>query len=364
MVEAFAEYAISHEAGHAIVGRFVKLASPTNISFYLKRDSDGNLCLGDFATSFPFPPDTEIPNLPEEVKRCLCYTLAAGFAATQFSGLSLPNEKQGLDSDRNRLGKLSPRTLESFVPSALAVIKQEQRAYRELVSQCVGKYELLKTKKVNEGTQVLLDKAELEAIFDRTMFSSTDNDADFINTMSAHEAGHAALGMSLGARVEAVYAIPGCKLPNENVSVTYKTRFGDYGRSGLVLEDKVLLEAGGAAAELILNGRWDDHCVKLDRADLEKIGILNFEYCVAKAIELLRKNETFLAAVRDTIRTRLSNLKRCKVTRGGTHIILAKGSEIEKLFRGLGSLVSSSGFELEIARAPRPLEQSEDGEHS
>jgi hypothetical protein len=46
----------------------------------------------------------------------------------------------------------------------------------------------------------------------------------------------------------------------------------------------------------------------------------------------------------------LLNLRECKVTKGGTHIILAKGSEIDKLFRTLGFRVSSSTLDVDIAR--------------
>jgi hypothetical protein len=71
---------------------------------------------------------------------------------------------------------------------------------------------------------------------------------------------------------------------------------------------------------------------------------------VQHATQLLRENEALLTAVRDRIRTSMSNLRQCKVTRGGTHIILVKGREIEKLFRTLGFRVTSSTLDLEIAR--------------
>jgi hypothetical protein len=350
MAESFAEYAIAHEAGHAVVGRFVKISAPVEMSFFLRRGSDGRLYLGDFATSFPFPPDDQIPGLPEAVKNCICYTLAAGLAATQFSGLSLPNENTGLDSDRNRLSKLTTRSLDSFVPSALTVIKQERRAYQEVVSQCMRKYKQLKTQRINEGNHTLLGTAELEAIFDRTMLATTEHTARFQDTMSAHEAGHATLGITLGARIEAVYAIRGSKLPNGNYSIHYLTRFGALGRAGLDLKDRILMTAGAAAGEILLNGSSDEDCVKADRADLENLGVWNFEYCVQHATQLLRENEALLTAVRDRIRTSMSNLRQCKVTRGGTHIILVKGREIEKLFRTLGFRVTSSTLDLEIAR--------------
>jgi len=127
MTDSFATYAIAHEAGHAVVGQFVRVGAPKNITFHLCRASDGQLYLGDFATALLFPPDDQIACLPGAVKNCLCYTLAAGLAGTQFSELSLPNENDGLDSDRLRLAKLTSKSLDSFVPSALAVIKQEHR---------------------------------------------------------------------------------------------------------------------------------------------------------------------------------------------------------------------------------------------
>jgi hypothetical protein len=354
MTESFAEYAIAHEAGHAVVGQFVKIGAPTAISFYLRRDSNGVLCLGDFATSFLFPPDDQIPDLPQPVKNCLCYTLAGGFAATQFSGLSLSDENRGLDADRKRLSKLTSKSLESFVPFAHAVIREEQRAYEEVKSQCMRKYEQLKTQNVDEGSQTLLDTKELEAIFNRTMsplrapLTMTENTSEFQVTMSAHEAGHATMGISLGARVEAVYAILSGKLPNGNVRLNYLTKFGALGKAGLDLKDKILMTAGGAAGEVLLNGRWDEDCIQVDRRDLEDLGVSNFGYCVEQATELLRENNALLVAVRDKIRSRMSDLKHCKVTRNGTHIVLAKGSEIEKLFRTHGFRVSSEAFDMAL----------------
>lgn len=332
------------------MGRFVKISAPTKISFYLRRDSDGRLCLGDFATSFPFPPDDQIPDLPEPVRNCICYALAGGFAGTQFSELSLPDENSGLNSDRNRLGKLTVKTLESFVPFALAVIRQEKRAYQAVVSQCMRKYDQLKTENIGEGNHTLLGGAELEAIFDRTMLNVTDCTPEFHDTMSAHEAGHATLGIALGARVEAVYAIRGSKLPNGNYSVYYLTKFGALGRAGLDLKDKILLTAGAAAGEILLNGSFDEDNAKADKLDLEGLGIWNFEYCVQCATQLLQENTALLTTVRDKIRASMSNLRQCKTTRKDTHILLLKGAEIQKLFRDLGIRVSSATLDLKIAR--------------
>jgi hypothetical protein len=356
MIESFADYAIAHEAGHAVVGQFVKIGAPTAIAFYLRRDSDGRLCLGDFATSFRFPPDEQIPSLPEPVKNCLCYTLAAGLAATQFRGLSLPDEEKGLDSDRARIKKLTSNPLESFLPHARAVIGQEQRALGEVISQCRRKYESLQTTDVDEGKQTLLTTEELEEIFRRTMsplrapLPVTEATPEFQATMSAHEAGHATLGITLGARIEAVYAVISDKLLNGNFRLCYLTKFGSPEKAGLDLKDRILLIAGGGAGEVLLNGRWDRDCVARDRADAENLGVSNFDYCMEQAVQLLRENEALLIAIRDKIQARMSNLKDCKLTKKGSHIILLKNSEIEKAFRALGYRVSSSILDLGIAR--------------
>ena len=148
MIESFAEYAIAHEAGHAVVGQLLRIAAPHAISFRLVHGPDGSLCLGDLSTSSLFPPDHQIAALPIEVKRCLCYFVAAGPAATQFSGVSIPDENQGLNSDRHRLSKLTSESLESFLPYARAVIEREARAYRAVVSECRRRYEQLKTTNV------------------------------------------------------------------------------------------------------------------------------------------------------------------------------------------------------------------------
>ncbi|MGA9911598.1 MAG: hypothetical protein WBR17_03550 [Paraburkholderia sp.] len=356
MIESFAEYAIAHEAGHAVVGQFVRIAAPHAISFRLVHGPDGNLCLGDFATSSLFPPDHQIAALPIEVKRCLCYFVAAGLAATQFSGVSIPDENQGLNSDRHRLSKLTSESLESFLPYARAVIEREARAYRAVVSECRRRYEQLKTTNVEPSEQYLLTAQELEAIFKRTMsplsapLPVTEDTIEFREMMSAHEAGHATVGVTLGARVEAVYAIYTAKLPNGDARLAYLTKFGSFEKAGLDLKDKILLVAGGAAGEFLLNGRWDHDCVEHDRMVLEELGFSNFDYCATQAIEVLRQNNPLLIEIRDRIYRSMTNLKDCTVARK-SHISLAKGSEIEKLFRALGFRAISSSLDLETARS-------------
>jgi hypothetical protein len=88
VTDSFAKYAIAHEAGHAVVGQFVRIGAPKNIAFHLCRGSDGRLYLGDFATALLFPSDDQIAQLPESVKNCLCYTLAAGLALSSADSLS------------------------------------------------------------------------------------------------------------------------------------------------------------------------------------------------------------------------------------------------------------------------------------
>jgi hypothetical protein len=168
--------------------------------------------------------------------------------------------------------------------------------------------------------------------------------------MSSHEAGHATIGVTLGARIEAVYALYFAKLPDGNARLAYLTKFGAFEKAGLDLRDRILLIAGGAAGEFLLRGKWDHDCVARDKSDLEQLGFVNFDYCVAQAVEILRQNNSLLAAVKDRIQTSMTNLKGCKVTRKGSHLILAKGSEIEKLFRTLGFAASSSFLDLDIAR--------------
>jgi hypothetical protein len=352
MTESFADYAIAHEAGHAVVGKFVKISAPHAISFDLRCDPDGKLCLGDFAMSSLFPPDDQIATLPDEVKNCLCYMLAGGIAGAQFSCLPVPNEHDGLGGDRRQLGKLTPKPLESFIPHALAVIKLESAAFQEIVSQCTRKYEQLKKENVKPGVQILLDNQELESIFKRTLSPrSTEHNSKLQDIMSAHEAGHATLGVTLGVRVEAVYALRGDTNPiTGNIRIRYLTRFGARAKAALDLKSTILLTAAGAAGEVLLNGNWDQENVRQDRTDLEEIGAWNFDYCVEQAVHLLRENKVLLVAARDRIKASMSNFKQCQVTRKGAYIILAKGSEIEKLFRNVGFSVSPEVLDLDTAR--------------
>jgi hypothetical protein len=218
------------------VGQFVKICAPRGISFDLRRDSDGQLFLGDFATAFPFPPDDQIAQLLDAVKNCVCYALAGGLAGAQFSGLPIPNEHDGTASDWQFLSKLTSNSLDSFIGPALAVIRQEQNSHKAIGSRCWERYEALKTENATPGKQMLLSALELEAIFEIQMTPEPSQfNSEFLDTMSAHEAGHAVAGSALGARVEAVYALR-TDAPNPvsgKVVVRYLTKFGALGVVGL-----------------------------------------------------------------------------------------------------------------------------------
>ena len=180
-----------------------------------------------------------------------------------------------------------------------------------------------------------------------------DPTSEFQDMMSAHEAGHATLGITLGARIEAVYAIRNDKPnpTNGKIRLLYQTKFGGPIRAGLHLKDIALFTAGGAAGEFLLNGgKWDQECVQVDRTQLEERAVWNFSYCAKQAIGLLQENYELLVAVRNKIRSSMSDLKQCKVARNGTHIVLVKGSEIERLFHRMGFSVSSATLDLEIAK--------------
>jgi hypothetical protein len=188
-----------------------------------------------------------------------------------------------------------------------------------------------------------------------------DPTSEFQDMMSAHEAGHATLGITLGARIEAVYAICNDKPnpANGKIRLLYQTKFGGPIRAGLHLKDIVLFTAGGAAGEFLLNGgKWDQECVQVDRTQLEERAIWNFDYCAKQAIDLLQENKALLVAVRNKIRSSMSNLKQCRVARNGTHIILVRGLEIQRLFRSMGFSVSSDKLDLSVAK----FRESESGD--
>jgi hypothetical protein len=105
----------------------------------------------------------------------------------------------------------------------------------------------------------------------------TDNSPEFRTMMSSHEAGHATIGVALGARVEAVYALYLAQLPNGNARLAYLTKFGAFEKAGLDLKGRILLIAGGAAGEFLLRGSWDQDCVARDKSDLEQLGFMNFD---------------------------------------------------------------------------------------
>jgi hypothetical protein len=181
-----------------------------------------------------------------------------------------------------------------------------------------------------------------------------DCTSDYLDMMSAHEAGHATLGITLGARVEAVYALLISRAPiSTQIRVVYHTKFGRFARLGLNLKDRILLTAGGAAGEFVLRGIWDQENAQVDRKQLEELEIWNFEYCVEQAIDRLSENRALLVAARDKIRLSMINFKQCKLARKGSHVILAMGSDIEKLFRDKGFSVSSEALDLEIAKSRR-----------
>jgi hypothetical protein len=181
---------------------------------------------------------------------------------------------------------------------------------------------------------------------------SAEYTSEFQDMMSAHEAGHATLGITLGARVEAVYAALISQAPaSTKIRVVYQTRFGRLARLGLNVKDRILLTAGGAAGEFVLKGVWNRETFQVDRKQLEELEIWNFRYCIEQAIDRLSENSALLVAVRDKIRFSMLNFKQCKLAKKGSHVILATGAEIEKLFRSKGVSLSSETLDLEIAKS-------------
>jgi hypothetical protein len=83
---------------------------------------------------------------------------------------------------------------------------------------------------------------------------------------------------------------------------------------------------------------------------LKELGFSNYDYCVEQAVHQLRENHALLLALTDKIREKMADLKHCKVTRKGTHIILASGSDIAKLYRAVGVSGTSEMLELETAK--------------
>jgi hypothetical protein len=196
-----------------------------------------------------------------------------------------------------------------------------------------------------------MNELEIKNLF--STLPASDCTSDYLDMMSAHEAGHATLGITLGARVEAVYALLIGRAPiSTAIRVVYHTKFGRLGRLGLNLKDRILFTAGGAAGEFVFRGIWDPENAQVDRKQLEELEIWNFEYCVEQAIDRLSENKALLVAVRAKIRSSMSNFKQCKLAKKGTHVILATGAEIEKLFRDKGFSVSSEALDLEIATKP------------
>jgi hypothetical protein len=183
----------------------------------------------------------------------------------------------------------------------------------------------------------------------KELFIPVEDSPEFKTTMSAHEAGHATMGITLGARVEAVYARILDRTPNGNFRLCYLTRFGSFREAGLDLKDQILLIAGGAAGELVLNGAWDEKCVAIDQAEAKALGVSNFSHCISEGIKLLRENIVLLTAVRNHVKTSMLDLKDCNLAKGNTHIILAKGHEIERLYRAVGFPVTSAKLDLSAA---------------
>jgi hypothetical protein len=184
---------------------------------------------------------------------------------------------------------------------------------------------------------------------DPSLFTSSAYGPEYNELLSLHEAGHATIGTMLGIRIEAVYTTFEYT-PTGMARIRQHCKIGPTSSKAMSVEDKVLLTAGGPAAELMMNGRWDADNGKVDRAQLQEIGIWNFEYCVDAAVERLQPNQNLLLAMRQQIKLSMENLKHCKLTRGGTHIILLGGGEIKRLGRVLGSPVESGSVRLEIAK--------------
>jgi hypothetical protein len=179
------------------------------------------------------------------------------------------------------------------------------------------------------------------------LFSPTPLTADFWARMSAHEAGHAILGMSLGACIESVYARIGGRLPNGSFRVGYFTAFEGTDWSALGQKSQVLLTAGGAAGEVLLMGNWDEVEVNVDRYVLNKLGFPNFKYCAEQAIELLARNRPLLAITSEKLYKRMSNMRGCSFKKGSdSDIVLLSGTELNELFVKMGLAVECADFDL------------------
>jgi hypothetical protein len=175
---------------------------------------------------------------------------------------------------------------------------------------------------------------------------------EFDNRMSAHEAGHATLGRSLGLRIDGVYARVMSVSPNGRPRVVYLTKPDAASWAESDPERKVLLLAGGAAGEVLLMGGWTDAQVTIDRHDLKELGVVNFEYCAEYAVRLLKENERLFVAVRDKILAGMSGLQHRNLTLDRPDVMLVTGSEIEGLFLEMGSQVNPVGFTLQAACMP------------
>lgn len=181
------------------------------------------------------------------------------------------------------------------------------------------------------------------------LFTPTGQTPEVRTIMSAHEAGHATVGLSLGAVIEAVYARIHSRLPNGNFRVQHLTRFSSVGWPRLDTRAKVLIVAGGAAGEFLLNGKWDHAEVNVDRHVLRELGFSCFDYCAEQATALLVHNKRLLREVRDALTARMSDMRNCGLAKGGTHVVLLSNQEISRMFGELGRRIECPDFDLDKA---------------
>lgn len=126
---------LPHEAGHAIVANHVRLRV-TALTVEVLRDSRG-LGIGNFAAQIVLPnPGTILQeDEPENIRMASCLAIAGGAAATQMLHGTIGDEG-ALKDDRYKLRHFTEHPLETFLPTAIEILKAPY--YRPVIETIVG----------------------------------------------------------------------------------------------------------------------------------------------------------------------------------------------------------------------------------
>jgi hypothetical protein len=160
------EEAVSHEAGHIVVGTAFNI-EPRGMGVEIIQRADGaEPYVKQFATRAFQPPDDQISGLPDPVKKALIFFIAGGLAGQKYARKMESGD--GLEADRITLAKYNPdKTLEELADMLQSTIHKHRRVFRRLSSLIKQRFEELMKNNPGTGFHMLLTEDDIKNAFDK-----------------------------------------------------------------------------------------------------------------------------------------------------------------------------------------------------